>query len=106
MIQLNDGQCWLYAAADLDTSELPHASLEPTTNKKIAQKPSLNSVRNTRFLRHQYSLMAHAHYELYAIEQATISDMKDVKIDMSSNMFFVGQKDELSSSRIASATPQ
>jgi len=37
VIQLNDEQCWLYAAIDPETNELLHAGLEPTTNMVIAQ---------------------------------------------------------------------
>jgi transposase-like protein len=33
VIQLNDEQYWLYAAVDPHTNELPHTTLEPTTNK-------------------------------------------------------------------------
>ena len=37
VIQLNDGQYWLYAAVDPETNELLHTSLETTTHTVIAQ---------------------------------------------------------------------
>ena len=36
VIQLNNEQYWLYAAADLETNELPYTRLELTTNSVIA----------------------------------------------------------------------
>jgi putative transposase len=36
VIRLNNEQYWLYAAVDPDTNELLHTTLEPTTNKVLA----------------------------------------------------------------------
>jgi len=77
VIRLNDEQYWLYAAVDPE-NELLHTSLEPTTNTVIAQT----------FLTQCFWLTAHSRYTLRVTEWVTISAMKNMELEMLSNVSF------------------
>jgi transposase-like protein len=53
--RLNDGQYWLYAAADPKTNDLHHTRLEPTTNNALADRFSLISMANMTLMTQQFS---------------------------------------------------
>ena len=68
VIQLNYQQYWLYAAADPNTNELLHTTLESTRNTLVTRRFSLRLARNTPFLRLCFLLMDHHRYKLRAAD--------------------------------------